>query len=175
MICVALNYLNKYKEWTAMILIGYIAILVLLIFWIAYKISINEFNLTDLGLCLMLFILSIFVFTQISRFAFRIEVINRPFTKVHAAAVRGLDKLGLPIIQQISTPVDGGAIEAYDPKVIEHEAALFDTAVPPSHYLRIEIRMRELAEYSTEVRIRVGSVGDMKRSREIFEAIRYYL
>lgn len=174
MIFAVLVYLIKSKEWSAVICMGYIITLFLLILWITYKINLGEFNFMDYGICFIFFLFSVFIFKLIAKFFFWVRIINQSVARVKEATVKGLNKFGLPIIKQKDAGKDQIVIVAYDPKVYETEPIIID-AHSSEDRLRIAISIKELAQYSTEIRIRVGVFGNIKRSREISEAIESYL
>ncbi len=176
MLLVCLVWQVKSKEWPGVICMGYGIILILFIIGILFK---NEFwglNLADFGIGLIFLIFSFFIFKLIGKVGSFNKIINFPFERVQKAVIKGLNKLELPIcggLPQFFIQKDnlGGTVViiAEDPKV-------YESADESGHtLLRIEIGIRQLAEFSTEIRIRVGVLGNMKRSRQILAAIESFL
>ncbi len=85
------------------------------------------------------------------------QEILEPLDVVHAAAVKGLQKMELPVI-----------VDNKDQLTAKLESEFADRA-------RVWIDLEALTDKSTRIEIRVGTLGDEQRSREILNSIEQYL
>ncbi len=82
-----------------------------------------------------------------------VKVINEPYGEVHTATIEGLKALDLPIIT-----------DRQDQLVAKVESKFADGT-------NVWIDVKKQTEYSTQIQIRVGVLGDQERSQKILSAV----
>ena len=85
------------------------------------------------------------------------QELNVSLDEAHAASLKALKKLELPVI-----------IDRKDKLTAKIESEFADGA-------RVWIDIDSLSAKSSRIEVRVGTIGDEKRSREVLEEIQHYL
>ncbi len=85
------------------------------------------------------------------------QELNAPLDRVHAASLKALEKMELPLI-----------IDQKDKLSAKIESEFSDRA-------RVRINIKSITTRSSRIEIRVGTLGDEQRSRQILDNIEHYL